>query len=231
MYKNLTAIILAGGQGTRLRPYTSVLPKPLVPVNGKPILEIIINQLKKNKFKNIIICLNKKNNLIKVYFGDGSKFGVKISYVYEVKPLSTMGPLKLLKKIPKNFLVMNGDILTDLNFLNFFKSHLSSQKIFSVAVKSIFYKVDYGILKFKRKKLSEFLEKPSFNYHVSMGIYVASKELLKLIPSNKFYGFDNLMKRLIKDNEDINIFKSKKSWLDIGRPADYIKANKMYKFL
>ena len=229
MYKNLTAVILAGGQGTRLRPYTSVLPKPLVPVNGKPILEIIINQLKKNKFKNIIICLNEKNNLIKVYFGDGSKFGVKISYVYEKKPLSTMGPLKLLKKIPKNFLVMNGDILTSLNFLDFFKSHLTSQRIFSVAVKSIFYKVDYGILEFKEKKLKEFLEKPSFNYHVSMGVYVASKKLTKFIPKNKFYGFDNLMKSMIKNKIDINIFKSKKSWLDIGRPEDYIKANKMYK--
>ena len=90
MSKHLTAVVLAGGQGTRLRPYTSVLPKPLVPVNGKPILEIIINNLKKNNFKKIIICLNKKNNLIKVYFGDGSKFGVKISYIYENKPLSTM---------------------------------------------------------------------------------------------------------------------------------------------
>ncbi|MDA9723198.1 sugar phosphate nucleotidyltransferase [Candidatus Pelagibacter sp.] len=231
MSKELTAVILAGGQGTRLRPFTSVLPKPLVPVNGKPILEIIINKLKKNKFKNIIICLSKKNNLIKAYFGDGYKFGVKINYVYEKKPLSTMGPLKLIKKPPKNFLVMNGDVLAGLSLIDFYNFHIKSEKIFSVAVKSIFHQVDYGILKFKKKKLTEFLEKPKFNYHVSMGIYLVNKELLKLIPSNKFFGFDDLMKKLIKSKQDINIYNSKSSWLDIGRPSDYMKANRKNKYI
>ena len=161
-----------------------------------------------------------------MYFGDGSKFGVKISYIYENKPLSTMGPLKLIKNLPKNFLVMNGDILTNLNLLNFFKSHIKSNKIFSVAIKSIYHQVDYGILKFKKEKLTDFLEKPKFKYHVSMGIYLANKELLKFIPKNKFFGFDDLMKKMIKNKNEINVCNSSSSWLDIGRPSDYIKANK-----
>lgn len=226
---NNTAVILAGGRGTRLKPYTSVFPKPLVPVAGKPILEIIIQKLRKNNFDKIIICLNKDNDLIKVYFGDGKKFGVKIEYVYEKKPLSTMGPLHLIKKLPNNFLIMNGDILSDINYKAFFKDHIKSKEHFSVAVKSISYKIDYGILKFEKKKLAEFLEKPKFNFNVSMGIYAANKSILKWIPKNKFYGFDSLMKNLIENKQTINTSKYKNNWLDIGRPSDYYKANKKYK--
>lgn len=226
---NNTALILAGGQGTRLKPYTSVFPKPLVPVDGKPILEIIIQKLKKNNFRKIIICLNKNNNLIKVYFGDGKKFGVKIEYVYEKKPLSTMGPLHLVKKLPSNFLIMNGDILSDISYKKFFKDHISSKKKFSVAIKSISHKIDYGILKFTNKKLIGFLEKPKLNFDVSMGIYAANKSILKWIPKNKFYGFDNLMNNLIENKQDINTSKYKNNWLDIGRPSDYYRANKKYK--
>ena len=226
--KQKVAVILAGGQGTRLRPYTSVLPKPLVPVGGKPILEIIIIKLKKNGFKKIFICLQKKYDLIKIYFGDGKKYGVDIKYIYEKKALSTMGPLKLIKNLPNNFIIMNGDILTNLNLNNFYNYHLKSKKIFSVAVKSIYHKVDYGILKFTKSKLVDFLEKPKFNYHVSMGIYAANKKVLKIIPKNTFFGFDKLMKTFLKQNKEINTFKSKKMWLDIGRPSDYYKANKKF---
>jgi NDP-sugar pyrophosphorylase family protein len=225
-----TAVILAGGKGTRLRPYTSVFPKPLVPVGGKPILEIIIKKLKINSFKRIIICLNKKNDLIKIYFGDGKKFGVKINYVYEKKALSTMGPLHLIKNLPKNFLIMNGDILAEINYKKFFQEHSKSKKKFSVAVKSISQKIDYGVLKLENKNVVKFLEKPKLHFNVSMGIYAANIDILKWIPKNKFYGFDNLMKNLIKNKQTINISKYKNNWLDIGRPLDYHKANKKYKY-
>ncbi len=224
-----TAVILAGGQGTRLQPYTSVFPKPLVPVGGKPILEIIIKQLRNNNFKKIVICLNKKNDLIRLYFGDGSKFGVKIKYVYEKKALSTMGPLHLIKNLPKNFLIMNGDILSEINYKRFYQKHIKSKKNLSVAVKGITQKIDYGILKFKNQKLIEFQEKPKLKFSVSMGIYAANKNILRWIPKNKFFGFDNLMKNLIKSNQFINAIKYKNNWLDIGRPSDYYKANKLHK--
>ena len=149
-----TAVILAGGQEQDCNPTHLFFQSPLFRVGGKPILEIIIKKLKNNNFKKIIIFLNKKNNLIKLYFGDGTKFGVKINYVYEKKALSTMGPLHLIKNLPKNFLIMNGDILAEINYKKFYQEHTKSKKKFSVAVKGFTQKIDYGILKFKKQKIN-----------------------------------------------------------------------------
>ena len=134
-----------------------------------------------------------------------------------------MGPLHLIKKLPRNFLIMNGDILSEINYKKFFQRHKKSNKNFSVAVKGITQKIDYGILKFKDQNLIEFLEKPKLKFSVSMGIYAANSNILRWIPKNKFFGFDNLMKNLIKNNELINAIKYKNNWLDIGRPSDYTK--------
>ena len=222
--KSKLAIILCGGLGTRLRPYTKVLPKPLMPINGKPILEIVINNLKKNNFKNIILSIGYKGDLIKSFFGNGEKYGVKINYIEENRPLGTMGPLNLIKKLPNDFLVMNGDILTTLNLNKFFKKHLNSKSIFTISTISRNHLIDYGVINFKRNKMIDFIEKPKKKFNVSMGIYAVNIEAVKHIPKNKYYGFDHLMKKFLKKRLDVNLFFFNGLWLDIGRQDDYVKA-------
>ena len=222
--KSKLAIILCGGLGTRLRPYTKVLPKPLMPINGKPILEIVINNLKKNNFKNIILSIGYKGDLIKSFFGNGEKYGVKINYIQENRPLGTMGPLNLIKKLPNDFLVMNGDILTTLNLNKFFKKHLNSKSIFTISTISRNHLIDYGVINFKRNKMIDFIEKPKKKFNVSMGIYAVNIKAVEHIPKNKYYGFDHLMKKFLKKRLDVNLFFFNGLWLDIGRQDDYVKA-------
>ena len=219
-----TAIILCGGLGSRLRPYTTVLPKPLMPINDRPILEIIIKQLKKNKFKQIFLSIGYKGDLIKTYFGNGIKYGLSIKYIEERKPLGTMGPLKIIDELPCNFLVMNGDILTNLNYKNFLNKHINSQKVFSISTTTRRDTVDYGVIEHKENKMVNFLEKPKKKYQVSMGVYGVSKKVLKYIPKNKFFGFDDLMRLFLKKKINVNLIFFKGFWLDIGRNSDYMVA-------
>jgi len=219
------AIILAGGKGTRLRPYTIALPKPLVPIGEKPILEIIITQLISSGFEHITITINHLADIIKAFFGDGSKWGIKIDYSLEQKPLSTMGPLSLLTDLPENFLIMNGDILSNIDFEKLYDFHISKESIFTISSYVREQKTDYGVLEIdSNDNLSDFKEKPVEQYDVSMGIYFANRKILKYIPYNTFYGFDNLMLDLIKSNNLPFIKRHVGYWLDIGRPDDYEKA-------
>jgi NDP-sugar pyrophosphorylase family protein len=219
------AIILAGGKGTRLRPYTVVLPKPLMPIGEFPILEVIIRQLVFHGFTNITLSVNHQYEIIKAFFGNGSKWGVIIEYSLENDPLGTMGPLKLIKDLPENFLVMNGDILTDLSFANFFNKHVKDSNLFTISSYKREQKVDYGVLNIdKNKQLIGFTEKPSLSYDVSMGIYMVNKEVLKYIPENLNFGFDKLMIDLLKNNKIISVNQFEGYWLDIGRPDDYMLA-------
>jgi NDP-sugar pyrophosphorylase family protein len=219
------AVILAGGKGTRLKPYTVSLPKPLVPVGDMPILEIIIRQLAKSGFDHITITVNHMADIIRAFCGDGSKWNVKIDYSLEDKPLSTMGPLKLIKDLPENFLVMNGDVMTDLDFEVFYNAHVSNANIFTVSAYSRDQKVDYGVLEIGADgRLIDFIEKPTTRYNVSMGVYMANKQILDYIPENQLYGFDHLMLDLIKFNNPATVRVHEGYWLDIGRPDDYEKA-------
>lgn len=219
------AVILAGGKGTRLKPYTISLPKPLVPIGDMPIIEIIIRQLAKNGFNHITITINHMADIIKAFCGDGSKWGILIDYSLEDRPLSTMGPLKLIKDLPENFLVMNGDVLTDLNFETFYDEHLKSENIFTISAFSRDQKVDYGVLEVgENNKLIDFVEKPTNRYNVSMGVYMASNRILEYIPENQAYGFDHLMLDLIKFKNPAFVKVHRGYWLDIGRPDDYEKA-------
>jgi len=221
------AVILAGGKGTRLKPYTISLPKPLVPVGDLPILEIIIRQLTKNGFDHITITINHMADIIRAYCGDGSKWGIKIDYSLEDKPLSTMGPLKLIKDLPENFLVMNGDVLTDLDFGTFYNEHVASQNTFTISAYSRDQKVDYGVLEVGNdNKLVNFVEKPVTRYNVSMGVYMANKKILDYIPENELYGFDHLMLDMIRLHNPATVKVHSGYWLDIGRPDDYEKACK-----
>lgn len=220
-----TAIILAGGKGTRLRPYTVVLPKPLMPIGDYPILEVIIRRLSKSGFSNIILAVNHQADIIKAYFGDGSKWKVDIQYSLEEKPLSTMGPLKLIKNLPENFLIMNGDVLSDIDFANFYDLHVNENNIFTISGFNRQLRSEYGVLNLNDNNiLTNFKEKPVFDLMVSMGIYVANKRILDIIPSEKPYGFDHLMLDLLKLNTPPKVKVHQGYWLDIGRPDDYMQA-------
>lgn len=216
------AVILAGGRGTRLRPYTVVLPKPLMPIGDYPILEVIVRQLVFYKFTHITMAVNHQADLIKTFFADGSKWGIKIDYSLENKPLSTMAPLKLIKDLPDNFLVMNGDILTDLNYEFFFETHVKNKNIFTISSYQREVKSEFGVLEIDEENtLVGFKEKPINKYDVSMGIYMVSKDAISFIPENTFYGFDHLMLDLMKNKQKAKIQKFEGYWLDIGRPDDY----------
>jgi NDP-sugar pyrophosphorylase family protein len=219
------AVILAGGQGTRLRPYTIVLPKPLVPVGELPILEIIVRQLARHGFDRLTIAVNHLAEIIEAFFGNGSKWGVRIDYSLEDKPLGTMGPLKLIRDLPEDFLVMNGDVLTDLNYSAFFDYHTERKGVFTISSRQREHQIDYGVLEADGSaQLRGFQEKPVVNYEVSMGIYALNRRVLDWIPDGKAYGFDHLMHDMIKRKAVVNVRRHEGLWLDIGRPEDYASA-------
>ena len=219
------AVILAGGKGTRLRPYTITMPKPLVPVGDTPVLEIILKKLKESGFDHVTLAISHMAELMKAFFGDGSKWDMKIDYTIETKPLSTMGPLTLMDDLPDNFLVMNGDVLTDLNFIDFYKHHIVNENSFTIASYKRKEKIDYGVLrKDKDNKLIQFDEKPHYDFLVSMGIYMINRKVLDYIPKDTFFGFDHLMKLMIQKQDFPSIYEFDGYWLDIGRPDDYEQA-------
>jgi len=229
----MRAIILAGGKGTRLKPFTTILPKPLVPIGGKyAILEIIIYQLVKNNFTHVTLAVNHMAHLIQAYFGDGRKYGIKIDYSLEEEELSTIGPLTLINDLPENFLVMNGDILCDINYEKFFKDHKKKGARISVATFEREVNIDFGVIKKDMKNcLSEFIEKPKYKYEVSMGIYCLSLKAIGHLRKNKKYGFDDLMIDSIRMKQDVHIEKFSGYWLDIGRGEDYDYANQNFNII
>lgn len=219
----MRAIILSGGKGTRLRPYTTLIPKPLVPLGGKySILEIIILQLKKAGFTHITLAVNHLSHLIMAYFGDGSRFGVKLDYSIEEVELSTIGPLTLISDLPENFLVMNGDILCDLAYADFFKKHVEAKSRVSVSAFRRNVKIDFGVLHYNNEgQLTAFEEKPVYDFDVSMGIYCLHRSVIEELPRGVPYGFDTLMLDGLRQNQPIDIRPFSGYWLDIGRPDDY----------
>lgn len=219
----MRAIILAGGQGTRLRPYTTLIPKPLVPLGGRyAILEVVLKQLQAAGFTHVTLAVNHLAHLIAAYFSDGSRLGLKIDYSFEDEPLGTIGPLTLIQDLPENFLVMNGDILCDLDYRRFFAEHCASAAATSVAVFRRDVKVDFGVLQYyKDRRLKQFIEKPTYSFDVSMGIYCLNRSVVAALPKARPYGFDNLMTDGLEKDLDIRISPFNGYWLDIGRPADY----------
>ncbi|MFL6935711.1 MAG: sugar phosphate nucleotidyltransferase [Xanthobacteraceae bacterium] len=219
------AVILAGGRGTRLRPYTVVLPKPLMPIGEFPILEVIVRQLARAGFGHVTMAVNHQAELIKAFFQDGSKWGMRIDYSLEDKPLGTMGPLRLIGGLPDQFLVMNGDVLTDLDFARLYDEHVASRAIFTVSSSGREEIIDYGVLETDANaRLTGFREKPRSHYEVSMGVYMLNARVIDYIPPDRLYGFDHLMLDLIAANEPVIVRRFDGYWLDIGRPDDYARA-------
>ncbi|HEY3608153.1 MAG TPA: sugar phosphate nucleotidyltransferase [Pseudonocardiaceae bacterium] len=221
------AIILAGGKGVRLRPYTTRLPKPLVPIGDEfSILEIVLRQLSQQGFSDVTLAIGYLGDLIRSYVGDGSKWGLRIDYTTEDSPLGTIGPvLQLMDRLPPEFLVMNGDVLTDLNYADLLANHVHSRAPLTVATYSRQVNVDFGVLTSDAGHIVEFTEKPTLNYQVSMGVYGLSRETLCDYLPGAPLGFDELMLDLLAKRTPPTEYRFDGYWLDIGRPDDYDRAN------
>ncbi len=225
----MQAFILAGGRGVRLQPYTMVFPKPMLPIGGMPIIEIIVRQLAYYGFGDITISLGYLGDYIKLYFKDGAKTprGAVIKYVEEVDPLGTAGSICLLDKYDNDFLVLNGDLLTSIDFRDFFNFHKSKGAALSIAVGVKSVRMNLGILEMKGENVIDFKEKPTFSYNDNMGIYIYNKRVLDYIERGKRLDVNDLILRLLQNKEKVLGYRSEKSyyWVDIGQHADYELAN------
>jgi len=222
----MRAVILAGGKGTRLRPFTATLPKPLVPVGDRSILDIVLLQLRRAGVERVTMAVNHLAHLIMSYFGDGQRVGLVIDYSLEDKPLSTIAPLKLIDDLPDAFFVMNGDVLTDLEFARMYRHHVESDNDITVAVFDRDSKIDFGVLRTDEGgRIVGFEEKPVYHFTVSMGVYVISRRLLEIVPDDTPFGFDDLMLACIEQGRKAVGYPHGGYWLDIGRPSDYERAN------
>ena len=222
-------VLMVGGLGTRLRPLTENTPKPMLKVGNKPILQTIVEKFAKYGYIDIVMCVNFNAQVIKDYFGDGSKFGVKIEYILEEKRLGTAGALGLLKEIPKEpFFVMNGDLLTDANFEHIFNYHSMNNAIATMCVREYDTQIPYGVVNIKDNKIISIKEKPVYKFFVSAGIYMLEPGALKFIPKNEFFDMPTLFAELIKNGENTVSFPLYEYWIDIGRMEEYQKANEDY---
>ena len=220
----MKVFILAGGEGKRLRPLTYTLPKPLLPIGEKPVLEILIENLKKQGFEEIIISVGYKSWLIKSYFADGKRWGVNINYVDEDKKLGTAGPLKKIEKLLKDsIVVMNGDIVTDLDFSKMIDFHRSKQADMTVCTVDHVYKVPLGVIKSEGCNLSAYDEKPEIRFSVNAGIYVVSPTVLSFLPKDEYFDMSQLICVLMKEKMKIVTYHSTQNWFDIGRMDDFKK--------
>jgi NDP-sugar pyrophosphorylase family protein len=224
----MKAVILAGGKGTRLKPYTTVFPKPLMPLGDKPILEIVIRQLKSHGFDEAIITVGHLAELIMTFFGDGSRFDVKIKYSREDKPLGTAGGLGLIKKeLNETFLMMNGDVLTTLDFSDLVNYHKRNGAIATIGLKKRDVKIDFGVVEIDDGNcIVGYKEKPKIEYLVSMGVYAFEPIVLEYIKPNEYLDFPDLIKKLISNGETVKGYVYDGYWLDIGRPDDYERASR-----
>lgn len=221
------AVILAGGKGVRLRPYTTALPKPLVPIGDQhAILEIVLRQLASSGFTSCTIAVGHLGGIIRAYVGDGSQWGMAVDYSTEESPLGTMGPLLTMRdRLPESFLVMNGDVLTDLDFGDVLRQHRGSGAPLTIATYARKVRIDFGVLTTDDRKVVAFTEKPSMDYRVSMGVYGLSRSTLEDYTPGLPLGFDELVLDLLRSGDEPHAYEFDGYWLDIGRPDDYDRAN------
>ncbi len=222
-------VLMVGGLGTRLRPLTDYIPKPMLKVGGKPILETIIEGFKQYGYTNFILSVNYKKDIIQNYFQDGTDFGVSIKYIEENIRMGTAGALSLLQNKPeKPFFVMNGDLLTQVNFEKLMEFHESHGAIGTMCVREYEYQVPFGVIETKGECLVSIKEKPKHKSYVNAGIYVLSPEALNYIPEGEFFDMPALFEKIIKEEKVATVFPIQEYWLDIGRMDDFEKANIEY---
>jgi len=222
----MQAIILAGGKGTRLRPYTTVLPKPLMPVGDYPILEIIVRQLKSRGFTEIVLAVGHLSHLFQAFFQNGERFGVNIRYSFEEQALGTAGPIALaLDVLDDDFLVMNGDVLTTLNYDKLINFHRQNKAAATISVFQRKLMIDFGVIHSRDERLENYIEKPVYDFAVSMGINVFSKDAIReFVSPGQRLDIPDLMLRLKESGRTVACYSEPCRWLDIGRIDDYQEA-------
>ena len=221
----MKAVILAGGKGTRLAPYTTILPKPLMPIGDVPIIEVVVRQLYKYGFREITLAVGYLAEILKAYLNDGQRYGIKLEYSEEKTPLGTAGPLKQISDLNDTFLVMNGDVLTTLDYSKLIDFHKKNKGVATIAIHKRYVAVDFGVIGTDNKnKVTNYEEKPTLEYLVSMGIYIFEPRVLNYINLGEKLDFPDLVQRLLRNNEKIQGYLSDDYWLDIGRHDDYEKA-------
>jgi NDP-mannose synthase len=221
----MQAVILAGGKGTRLSPFTKVFPKPLVPIGEKPILDIIIRQLKHFGFRRITLAVGYMAEMIKAYIRNGEQYGVEIDYSLEDEPLGTVGPLSQMMNLDENFLVMNGDIITNLNYKELMEFHKEQNTIATIGTYQKNFKIDLGIIQDDdNNSIIDYVEKPTYTFKVSMGVYVFNIAVLEHIEPKKYLDFPDLVKQLLVHRKKVVSYPFDGYWLDIGNHSDYEKA-------
>jgi NDP-sugar pyrophosphorylase family protein len=220
----MRAVLLMGGKGTRLAPYTTVLPKPLMPINDLPVAEILIRQLRRAGITDITVAVGHLAALIEAYFGDGSRWGVRLTYSVEDAPLGTAGPLAVVSELDSTFLVMNGDLLTTLDVQKMIAFHESETAVATIGVFKREVRIDLGVIEASDVDVLGYVEKPTLSYEVSVGAYAMEPRALELIPEGAAFDLPDLVKALIDAGEPVKAFRFDGHWLDIGNHDDYVAA-------
>jgi NDP-sugar pyrophosphorylase family protein len=221
----MKAIVLAGGKGTRLAPYTKILPKPLMPIGDMPILEVILRQMKIAGIDEVVLTVGHLSELMRAFFQNGEQLGLKISYSYEDKPLGTAGPIAFIDGLDESFLVTNGDVLTTLRFDELMRFHNEQHAIATIAAHQREVKIDLGVIQWDGKpNISGYVEKPTIDYCVSMGVYIFDPRVIKYIPRGEYLDFPDLVRKLINAGEKVVGYSFDGYWQDLGHPDDYERA-------
>jgi len=223
----MKAVILAGGKGTRLAPYSKILPKPLMPIGDMPILEVLLHQMQRAGVDHAVLTVGHLAQLLRLFFQDGERFGLDITYSYEEEPLGTAGPLAMVPNLNETFLVSNGDVLTTLDLTELIAHHNAENAVATIATHHRQVNIDLGVLQFDgSNRIKDYIEKPTYDYMVSMGIYVFEPALLDYIPRNQYLDFPDLVKLLLEDGRKVVGYPFSGYWQDLGRADDYEKATK-----
>jgi len=225
------AVIMAGGKGTRLHPYSALFPKPLMPLGDMPVLELLLRRLKSVGVQEVILAVNHLRHLIEAYFGDGSEIGIRLYYSSEEKPLGTAGALgNMLDRLDETFFLTNGDLLTTMDLRRMALTHISEHADASIGIYERENKIDFGLIEFDtRKRLCAYKEKPTSKYHVSMGVYILQREAVRAYVSDVDYlDMPDLLLKIHANNGNVVCFQDNCIWLDIGRPDDFALAQKMF---
>ena len=222
----MKAVVLAGGKGTRLAPYTKILPKPLMPIGDMPILEVMLHQMKAAGIDQVVLTVGHLSELLRAFFKDGSQFGINITYSYEQCPLGTAGPIVLVDGLDETFLVTNGDVLTTLNLRELVRFHKEQKAIATIAAHHRQSKIDLGVIqKNGDYQITGYIEKPVYDFMVNMGIYVFEPKVLSYIPKGQYLDFPDLVRKLIAVGERVVAFEFNGYWEDLGRADDYERAS------
>ncbi len=228
----MKAVVLAGGKGTRLAPYTKILPKPLMPIGDMPILEVLLRQMKRAGISDVVLAVGHLAELLRAFFQDGSRLGLSLKYSYEDQPLGTAGPLSLIEGLDDTFLVSNGDVLTLLNMKSLIDFHCKSGAIATIASHDRTVKVDLGVIQTDTDgRIVHYIEKPTYDFYVSMGIYVFDPRVLTYIKYKEYLDLPDLVIRMVDAGEKVMTYPFHGYWMDLGRISDYEQALKDFELL